>query len=92
MPATRAGTENKSTNNNTSVAVPQPKGKGNETQDVNDVDATSEPSDDEACDADVVCRYCETWRNMEMDSEFASQRWLKKREKKKEAQAKKSEK
>ena len=54
--------------NNTSASVPQPKGKGKERQDVNDVDASSEPSDDETCDADVVCRYCETWRNMKIES------------------------
>lgn len=85
MPAIHAGTENTYTIADILAAVPQPK-------DVNDVDASSEPSDDETCDEDVVCRYCESWRNMKVDSQYASRRWLKKRIKKKEAQVKKSEK
>ena len=77
VPATRAGTESDTTFNDTSATVPHPKGKGKERQDVNNVDESSGPTDDDECGEDAFAK-------QDVPSDRACSR-IKKREKQAEA-------
>lgn len=74
VPAMHAGTENISTYYNTLTAVPQTEGKGKERQDVNNADASSGPTDDDACGEDADCGSCTPWTNKDVPSDRACNR------------------
>ena len=84
VPATDAGTENKSTYYDTSATVPHPKGKGKESQDVNDADTSSMPTNDDACGEDIDLGSCTSRANGDGPSDQACNR-IEKREKQAEA-------